>query len=491
VSFRLTIITGLLLGAPSWAEERVETGFIARSNTAIDMAHDRDPEDLVETWTTWTGRAKGTSDTGRWYLSVTAEHQFLVGLCAYGGDVEGAWDFRPGESGIEKRVGPVHLRGGYLIERWGKLDMLSMVDVLNPRDMRAGPLGSLDDLRVPVPMGRLQTDLGPLRAELVATPIAPGTRSSLVGTDWSLLRQGMLSDFVEEASGWRGDGFTDALFQDALGALADGLRDTEPAFRRGMSDAISQVSDSQPRIADGQLAVRLEAAAPGVDGALMGGWLVSPTPAPALDPILTTMLQEERLPGLADQGNLLSLASSPISAERPRTWMTGAEVGTTVGVLGVRAEGAWFSARPIPQQWMGSENSPVVGGGLGIDWAHGSTVFIMAETRWEHLMTPPTAPLLTSTDQVQSALSLQFSVLQSKLSLTNLALYNWSFQEFMLRPQATWRARDQVELSVGALILDGPVDAVASLQDAMTYTGGPLSYWSDNDSFTVGAAWIW
>ena len=58
------------------------------------------------------------------------EHQLLVGWPDAGGDVEAAWDLRPWASGWEGPVGPVRVKAGHLIERWGKLDLLPVTDVL-------------------------------------------------------------------------------------------------------------------------------------------------------------------------------------------------------------------------------------------------------------------------------------------------------------------------------------------------------------------------
>ena len=48
-----------------------------------------------------------------------------------------------------------------------------------------------------------------------------------------------------------------------------------------------------------------------------------------------------------------------------------------------------------------------------------------------------------------------------------------------------FRATDAVLIEVGALLLGGSTPAPYTLEESLTYSGGPLSYWSQNDALTV------
>ncbi|MFT5684726.1 MAG: hypothetical protein ACI8RZ_005670, partial [Myxococcota bacterium] len=137
----------LLLAGAASAEE---TALTLRSISAIDLAADRTGEDTLETTTRIAASARGGDET-LWFIGVLGEHTLRTG-----DDTEALMGIRADESGIDAPVGPVRIRAGYLVERWGRLDLLSVVDVINGRDLRYGFLTPPDHLRLPAPMARVQ-----------------------------------------------------------------------------------------------------------------------------------------------------------------------------------------------------------------------------------------------------------------------------------------------------------------------------------------------
>jgi len=468
-----------------------DVGFISSAQVIADTAHERPLEDTLEVWTRLKGSASGDLDNGRWFLAVRGEHQVLSGVEADGGDLEAHWLVWPGESGWEGTLGgPVRLRAGHLIERWGKLDLLSVVDVFTPRDTRAGLLTPQDAVRLPAPAARLQLAGESTRAELLVLPFGAQDRTALWGTDWSLLRQGMLEGLVADASGWRGDLVSEAIMQPTLGQLAGNLADMDPQFRNGLAGALGANSRPRPLDEAFDVGVRLEANGSGVDAALMGGWLRSRTPQGTLSEDLVVFIEEERLPGSDEQTELLNEGVSSGGVSWPRTLMGGAEVSFVAGQIGMRAEGAWRSVEVVPTHWLQATTSPVVGGALGLDWARGSTLSLMAEGRYEQLLEPPDDPLLVSAQSIQVAAGGRLSVLAERVQIQPVGLYDVTFKEFAARPEVHWRPNDAVQLTAGALLLGGPTEPAVEWRDALTYTGGPLSYFGDNDSVTLALAWI-
>ena len=117
------------------ASDQADVGFIAEPQVIVDLANDRPREDGVEAWTRLRANASGNLENdSRWFLAVHGEHQTLMGVESQGGDLEANWDAWVGESGWEGPLfGSVRLRAGNLVERWGKLDLLPVVDVFTPR----------------------------------------------------------------------------------------------------------------------------------------------------------------------------------------------------------------------------------------------------------------------------------------------------------------------------------------------------------------------
>lgn len=462
----------------------VEAALLVRVESAIDLAADRATEDDLELRSSVVGRA-ASRGSSRWFLEVEGQHLLLAGWPE--GEVEGAFSAHVGESGGEGRLaGPLRLRVGNLVERWGRLDLLPVADLIAPRDLSAGPLVDPDRIRLPAPMIRLQAGGGHGRAELSWLPFSAADRVRVSGSDWSLLRQGMVSGLLADMQGWEGDALTEELVRDAIGGLQAQLDDLDASSRRAVVAALGEQGRPEDLGLAGDLALRLEGDAGPLDGALMGAWMRSRQPMLNLDPTLRGLLQEERLPGLTDQGSLL--AQAPLEVAWPRTFVVAAELGLPLGPVGLRVEGAWLSDRVVARQWMGGATSPELSVGLGLDWAPLSSLALGAEGRWRLLLDPPSDPWLRAQSQVELALGGRLGMLRDRLHLQAGGAVDLAFAEWLLRGELAWRASDLVELGVGALLLGGPDAPPVDLRRALAWEGGPLGYWGDNDCLTIRAS---
>ena len=254
-----------------------ETALTVRSISAVDVAADRAEEDVLETTTRLAASAKGGELT-RWSLGVLAEHTLRVGT-----DTEAMLRIRADESGIDAPLGPFRVRAGYLVERWGKLDLLPVVDVINARDLRHGLLTPSQHLRLPAGMVRLQYGSGSARAELTWLPVPPRDVGSILETDWSILRQGWLTELASEAATWEGDALTESSLQDGLSMLSAGLSDLDGWTTSGLSQLSSTAGLPQATGAGSDVFLRIEADGPGIDGALLGGVMTVRQPALQLE----------------------------------------------------------------------------------------------------------------------------------------------------------------------------------------------------------------
>lgn len=80
---------------------------------------------------------------------------------------EYAWQILPREALVAFSFGPAELTLGRQIVAWGEGDALSVLDVVNPRDMREPGLADLDDIRLSVLATRLGVFVGAHRIELM------------------------------------------------------------------------------------------------------------------------------------------------------------------------------------------------------------------------------------------------------------------------------------------------------------------------------------
>jgi len=470
------------LAPPAWAERPPEVGVVVTPLVAVDLATESTTEDTIESWTWIQAKVRKPGATG-WFLGVDAEHHVR-----HGEDLEATWEVRAGESGWSGPVGPVHLRVGHLIERWGKLDLLPIADVLNPADLRAGPLATVEATRIPNPMARLQLGSGRVRTELVLLPFSGADRVEMMGGDWSVIRPGMLKRFVDGAAGWEGG--AGVVLGDAVQALAEGLDEMSPSTLRGLSSGLGETGRPEATLLTGEAAVRLELEGQGIDGALMGGALRSRTPATAMAPEIRAILQDGQWPALDQLDPLTTAMAEPLSARWPRTWFAGAEVSTTAGPVGLRAEGGWWSDAVVQTPWLGSAVSPKVSGGLGLDWMHGSSLLLSAEGRYTRYTDAPDLLVLMRESQVDIGGLARVSALSDRLILLAAGMFVPAHGEFLARPEVRYRSTDQLEIGLGAVVIGGPDAPPTTLREAMGYDGGPMSYFGENDCVFVQLQWI-
>ena len=474
----------------AFAAEPVEVGLDASTQTVADLAWDRPEEDRLEVFTRLRADAKGPAGGGRWTLGLLAEHQARVGSERDGGDVEAAFELRAWESGWEGPAGPVRLKVGHFVERWGRLDLLPVTDVMVGRDLRAGPLTPPELVRQPAPMVRVQAGVERARAELTWLPFGARDRIALEGTDAALLRQGQVADALREAATWDGDPLTQALLHDALAAAAVGVDGVDSQLRQGAFSAMGESGRPNPLLGASDVALRFEAEAPGVDVALVGAWMRTRRPLPSTPAPVVVALQRETLPGLADQDDLLGLLAQPTGLSWPRTWVAGGELATNVGPIGVRAEGLYQSHVVVLRAWGQGETVPGLSAGLGLDWAWGARIALVGEARYQRLFDPPDDRVLAATHDPQLAGGARWSLAGDRVTIEPGVVALLAFGEVAGRAQVRWRVTDAWELSGGALVLSSPTAAPTSVGQALTFTGGPIGALSDTDAAWLTVRWI-
>ena len=75
---------------------------------------------------------------------------------------------------------------------------------------------------------------------------------------------------------------------------------------------------------------------------------------------------------------------------------------------------------------------PSVSGGVGLDWAQGTWLLLVAEGRWVHLLEPVDSPWLVARDGIQHALSARVSLFGDRVQLAPIWLHDWAFSEDLL-----------------------------------------------------------
>lgn len=496
------MLTVLLAAGPALAAPQV--GVVLRTESEVDVAADRKGvggvapgEDALSQHTWLRAFVKDENARGdRWFLEARVQHHLLVG-----DDVEAWYELGLGETGWDGRLGGPDskwgLRAGILRERWGKTDLLPVLDVLNPSDARVGPLTALDHRRIPVPMAVLSVGSSTLRSETTVIPFAGADRLWLRETDWSLLRQDMVDDFVNNdvIGSWlaaRKDQYSEETsrgLRALAGAIVENAQTYDPSLRRAQDAATNVDGLPQALVGNGEIAQRFELVGPGFDLAVMGGYLRSKFPQAILDPELGTILENEELPpdtqGLQD-AQVAFIKGTGLDMSWPRTWLAGIEASGLVGELQVRGEAGYLSNRVVRMHYGNATTVPQLAAAVGVDFVRGTSFQATLEARWQHLFDPPDNLVLARPDQIQIAGGVRAGLASERLQLQIGGVYDASFHEIMVRPTASWRFSDTLQLELGGLFIEGfETDAPAGLLEALTYEGGPASYWSQNDSVTL------
>jgi len=466
------------------AASATEVGAIVRPEVSVDLAADREGEDAAEAITTVRAFAKGDLEDGsRWFLELRADHAVLIG-----DDVEGHWYATAGEAGWHGDVGPVDIRVGNLVERWGKLDFLSMADIVNPRDLRWGPNLPAEFQRVPIPMATIGMGAAPVRGELTLIPFPIGNRIRGNGTDWAIVRQGMLGELLGEMKGWDGTQFSQAQFGMLFDALENSVENLDPHMRVGLDQALSQQALPPFLFYTGEAVGRIEFEGSGFDAAVMGGNLHTRVRQVELNPKLVETLQTQILPEAEEMENLSG--GQALTTSWPRSWVAGAEASTLIGPIGIRAETMFQSHQVVPLRWLRSETVPSLATGVGIDVVHGSNFYAVFEVAHDHLFNPPAQMLMQVPDAFQLAGGVRVHLFAQRVEVQLGGSYFTNYREYFARPTVSWRVSDPLKLELGALLLGGPRPAPDTMLEALVYRGGMAGYFSQNDAVTFAVSWI-
>ncbi|MEQ1508095.1 MAG: hypothetical protein ABMB14_38050 [Myxococcota bacterium] len=467
-------------------------GALIRPEVALDLANDFADEDTFEVNTFGRAFARGELKNGdRWFFEGRFQHHLLNGA-----DLEGWWDLDVGETGIDAKVaGPVRLRAGALIERWGRLDLLPIADVLNPRDGRTGLLTPAEFQRIPIPMAVVRVGTDHVSADTVLIPFATADRMWLRESDWAYVRQGWADEYLGQVDRWEGDSESKSLLSNLIPNSRLGIRDQSPAMRRGLDAAVNGNNLPEALFGNGEIAERLTVHGGNADLGVEVGYLRSRQPQSALDPALVTLIQTEVVPPQTGADFTLTdvqaaITNGPLDVEWPRTVVAGLDGAVLAGPIQIRAESMFQSARVVRQSYTRSTTVPQLGAGIGLDYAHGSSLVVTLETRWQHLFDPPDELLFSLPDQIQIAGGMRLSVVHEKLTIQLGGAYDPTFSEYLGKPSVGWRFGDGVSAEVGAVLLGGDTPPAADLRSAFVYTGGPLSYWTSNDCVTFALTLI-
>lgn len=464
---------------------------------------DFEDEDVAEV-DTW-GRAFANGDlpgATKWFLDARFQHHALFGTSTNteggGTPTEAWWELQLGESGFDAKVaGPVRVRAGALVERWGQMNLLPVSDVLNARDLRNGLRQDALFQKLAAPMAVVSVADRGVRFETSYVPVPVSDRMWLRDTDWSYARQGYTGALLNEASTFANPGGSEPeVFAKILQNASLSIDDLAPQNRRNLDTTLSTSSLPEAFLLNGDVAERMEISGSRGQVALTGGWIRSRQPQSSLTPALGTMFRTGTLPAsidtLTDDGVL--------KVDWPRTALAGIDGAAAAGPLQLRADAMFKSAQVVRRFWGRAAVTPWSGVGVGVDWMRNPAVQLTVEARWQHLYDAPADLMFTREDQVQLAGGIRWTTARDRLVAQLGGAFDATFVEGFVQPSLAFRATDHLNLQLQANVITGSTAApLGFLEDgtnedpydpAFTYTGGPLSYFQQNDEIGLSIEFI-
>lgn len=336
---------GPAFSSPDWLSF---TGFIETTG-ALDLEHDQDYEQARTLRNRARLEAKANVAAGpktaapgaiknASYFLVSVESDYLGFADSPGYD---DYDLDLYEAYFHYSRGPVELRLGKQMVRWGKTDQLSPLDVLNPQDLRLLMLPTLEERKIPQWMARLRLFREAFTLEGVAIPWFEPDDIDYFGTDW-------------------------ALFRHSKSVLLDApLPEQAAAAVRELG-----VSKDQPAVTWGNMQWGLRAATTlgAWDLALSGFDGFNPYPYFRSFPVTGISVK-----GSFDPDDILENLGSgvptggDVAVTYKRTQMVGLEWETVLGAFGFRGEVAYSSRTPFLTDDLTSVTAPTLFSVIGLD----------------------------------------------------------------------------------------------------------------------------
>lgn len=222
----------------------------------------------------------------------------------------------------------VRLKVGEQMVSWGKMDLASAADVLDRRDLRAGPVVDAAWTRLPTPTIRADYH-GRIDLSLAWSVISRPHRFELAGSSWSVLGPGLLGS----VNG-----------RDTLQRIATS---TDASTFIRVQDAFLQASTSTPRLDGGDLATRATAHLGGADLALTYGYARTKLPIITFDQSLIDVVAQGDLPSALSLVRALEEGRPLVRTSYPRVHQLALDLEGAAGPLVLSWELGFSPNRPL------------------------------------------------------------------------------------------------------------------------------------------------
>ena len=343
------------------------------------------------------------------------------------------------------------IRVGKQFVRWGKADEISLLDNVNPQDLRQLMYLRLEERKRPSFLILCRRYLGNFTLEALFSPTDEAHERDHFGTDWANF------DHLKKAI-----------------ARNPQVPATLKAWGAGLS---AQEEDHGWSLRRSEWGVKLSGTVAQIDFALsyLEAHSRSPYPFVKYFPIKGFRLTSPTAPlaDLLSQMASISISGQTILIGRPRNRFLGFEFETTRGDYGLRGEFLYQTDRVLLREDLTGIRKPSWGYILGVDRTWPGGLYLNLQFLQQRILAWSEGILFEPKLDSSIFFRLSWPALEDRLETRLDASYGLTTRMWYLNPEIIYQVRDNIHLFLGFHFIDGPSDTFLDLYD-------------NNDDFYVG-----
>ncbi len=423
------------------------------------------------------GFVETTFDLTDWLVAVgSARFDYYL---SHDGGTDTLFESRLHEAYADISMGNLAIRIGKQIVVWGKTDIISPLDNLNPLDLRyvIDPLP--ETMKLPILMAKVDYSRGDWTLEGVYIPFFQSSVFEMFGSDFSLLKHsfpelhfgGILGWF--EHVGWIR--FPQLPSPDAM----------DPHLRVAVNDLLRATEYPRDNFLEGDYGLALKGTWKGLDLEVSYLYAWDDLPSYWLNPALASSLVQGTLNEstivellrLAENGDYSSIAHGTFC----RMHVAGTGLSRAWKQYTFRAEGAYIHKRTFYTTMLEPRRSSVLFYVVGADYTFRDKYLFHVQGFHHRLLEADRSIVGINRDTYGLTTYVTAFFMDATLVSEWRLVYLLDTGDFFLNPRITYAITDHVSVSCGAHVFEGRgPKKLRSLSDLIRLT--PLSYVSDNDT---------
>lgn len=375
--------------------------------------------------------------TSRTYLILSGDSDYLW----FGpNESQDDYDLEIYEAYLNWGKGPLQLRLGKQLVRWGKTDGISPLDAVNTQDFRLFTLPDFEERKLPNWLIRARLFLEAATLEGVYIPFFRESKIDFFGTDWAYFRH-----------------------------MKQDIRDSDlpPDFKAYFADIRVDEDEPVDTLENGSLGARVTTTLADVDIGLSYLYGYDPRPHVASFPVKNFSLGGSLDPeNLSQNPGGIVLTPEDIQTEYLRSQMAGLEFETTAGDFGLRGEAAYFDARTFLTDSLTSVGRDSFFWVLGLDYLGKQDWYANVQVVHQHVFDHTEDILYFEQDNLGVTWELSREFFRGRTEVGLEGLYFLSDGSYTVNPWLRVEVMTAVDAEIGLNLFGGDGDTLLGQYDS-------------------------